>query len=76
MYSEQGKVKDALAVDRRREAVGGMSQVSLGGKSGVLSEPMMTYGFCKPRTESLEKMGYTSELVGSVAPGQGLLRKS
>jgi hypothetical protein len=42
----------------------------------ILPEPMTIYGFCKPRTESLEKMGYTSELVGRVAPGQGLLRKS
>jgi hypothetical protein len=42
----------------------------------LLSEPMIIYGFCKPRTESLEKMGYTSELVGRVAPEQGLLRKS
>lgn len=75
MYSEQGKVKAALAVDRRHEAVG-IPQVCVRGKSGVLSEPIMIYGFCKPRTESLQKMGYTSELVGSVAPGQSLLRKS
>jgi hypothetical protein len=54
MYSEQSKVKAALAVDRRREVVG-MPQVCLTGKSGVLSEPMMTYGFCKLRTESLER---------------------
>jgi hypothetical protein len=37
---------------------------------------MIIYGFCKPQTESLEKMGYTSELVGRAAPEQGLLRKS
>jgi hypothetical protein len=61
-------VVDFPAADRREFA-------GLNGQT-LLSEPMIIYGFCKPRTESLEKTGYTSELVGRVAPEQGLLRKS